>query len=207
MSGYKQHSNEKGFVLVLALLITAILFLMVVALSYNTASYLRIFASTKEKTQTYYADIAGTEEFRNFAWNEPPGYRDGCFPANQWCGLINNLATEPLSTLYLNRTNEVTGYGDDEGVPFGDAVYKIYFKDNEDAYSNPTLDEDGLVLLSVVAENPNTQDKTVSEAMLIFDEKAATGGYRQGNNVNSDREKGLDRGGSASEYNKITQTQ
>jgi len=158
MSGCKPVPNEKGFVLVLALLITAILFLMAVTLSYNMASYLRIFASTKGKTQTYYTDIAATEQLRDYLWNSEPNYPEGCDPGNRWCGLLRTN-----SNIYSDITGSVTS-----APLFGGAAYGIYFKDNEDGDDTFASDSDQLVLASVVAEDPNTHEKTAIEAMLIY---------------------------------------
>lgn len=167
MSPYRQFphvSNEKGVALVVALLITSILFAMAITLSYNIASYLKIFASTKEKTQTYYTTVAGAEQLRDHLWNT------NCIPPN-WCD--NMLSTVAATASYQDRTFEVTG----SAVPqFGGANYQIYFKDNEDSDNTYASDNDQIVLASIVSQSPTTGSTTTVEAMLIF---SGGGGYAQ----------------------------
>lgn len=167
MSVYRQipHvSNEKGIVLVLALLITSILFAMAITLSYNMASYLRIFTATKEKTQTYYTAVAGAEQLRDILWNT------NCIPPT-WCGTM--LSTVAATSSYQDRTFEVTGSATPQ---FGGANYTIYFKDNEDGDGTYASDNDQIVLASIVSQNPTTASTTTVEAMLIF---SGGGGYAQ----------------------------
>lgn len=163
MSAYRQvpHvSNEKGVVLVLALLITSILFAMAIALSYNMASYLRIFASTKEKTQTYYTAVAGTEQLRDYLWNF------NCIPPD-WCAGtgIPMLSTVAATSSYQNRTLEVTGSATPQ---FAATNYTIFFKDNDDGDATYASDNDQIVMASIVSDNPATGTTTTVEAMLIF---------------------------------------
>lgn len=168
MSDCKPIPDEKGFVLVLALLITTILLLMVVTLSYKADSYMRIFASTKAKTQTYYTSIAGSEQLRNYLWINA-GFPEGCDPGNTWCGL---LSTDPTNSRYFDRTAQITG---GSSPLFGGEHYTIYFRDNEDGDGTPALDSDQLVLASVVSQNSTTGESTAIEAMLIYQAPAYSG--------------------------------
>jgi len=171
MSPYRQGphvSNEKGVALVIALLITSILFAMAITLSYNMASYLKIFASTKEKTQTYYTTVAGAEQLRDHLWNT------NCIPPI-WCDnmLVAATVVAPLDDDYQNRTLVVTGLPTPQ---FGGANYQIYFKDNEDSDNTYASDNDQIVLASIVSQSPTTGSTTTVEAMLIF---SGGSGYAQ----------------------------
>lgn len=167
MSVYRQipHvSNEKGIALVLALLITSILFLMTLTLASTMASYLKIFAATKEKNQTYYTTVAGAERLRDELWN------DNCIPPT-WCG--NMLAAAAATSSYQNRNVEVTGSATPQ---FNGLNYTIYFKDNEDGDATYASDNDQIVLASIESKNPTTGSTTTVEAMMIF---SGGGGYAQ----------------------------
>jgi hypothetical protein len=153
MWAYRRVSDEKGVVLVVALLIMAILLLMTVTLSYNISSFLSIYKTTKEKTQTYYTTVAGIEQLRDQLWNT------NCAPPD-WCG--NLLAATATDGAYQNRTGLVAD------PQIGGYSRTIYFKDNEDGDGTYASDSDQIVLVSIESQNPGTTTKTTVEAMFIF---------------------------------------
>ena len=165
MSGCKDLRNEKGIVLVVALLILAVLSLMVFALVYNMTSYLKVTASVREKSQTYYSSMYGLEQIRTWLGNKQTvgGVVDqNCYHnlyANTWCELM------PNNEAYKDVTADIATTGTPS---FGGVNYKVYFKNNEEGTaSEPGKDNDQIVMVSVVATAPDNETKTVVEAMLI----------------------------------------
>jgi hypothetical protein len=173
MSDCKAQRNEKGVVLVVALLILAVLSLMVFALAYNMASYLKMTATVREKSQTYYTSVNGIEQLR--AWIGSKQTVGGI--ANQYCysNLFSNTWCNLLPTSITESYQDVTSIIAGSATPsYGGVTYKIYFKNNEEG--NPTLDNDQIVMASVVATAPDNSTKTVVEAMMI---NTYSGNYAQ----------------------------
>ena len=166
MSDSRPKRDEKGIVLVMALLMTAILFIMAFTLAYNLSSYLKVTAALKEKTQTYYTTYAGLETMRDDLWN------DTCIPPN-WCDRLGFAADKAVDS-YQDLTTAIAGMAE---PTFGGSTYKIYIRDNEDGDADYTSDNDQIILASIESWNPATQTKTTIESMLIF---AQTTGYAQG---------------------------
>ncbi len=158
MSVFKHRSGEKGIALVVALLITAVVGLMTAALCYTMASYLRNLAMVREKNQGYYAAWAGSEEMRDYLWH------NSCAPPN-WCGL---LASNPLDATYQNRTQQMVVSSTMNTSALTGYVWNLYMKDNNDGDSNYSVDDDGIILASVMATDPHQNTTTTVEAMFIF---------------------------------------
>lgn len=165
MSDFKPRRNEKGVVLVMALLMTAVLFIMAFSLAYNLSSYLKATSAIREKTQTYYTTYAGLEAMRDDLWQ-----RD-CIPPI-WCGRLG-VPGDITNTTYLDKTADIAGMAE---PAFGGATYRIYLRDNEDGDSDYTSDNDQIILASIESWNPATQTKSTIEAMLIL---AETDSYMQ----------------------------
>jgi hypothetical protein len=166
MSHYKLSHNdsEKGVVLVAALLITAILFMMALTLSYNMSSYLRTVASVRAKSQDYYSSLGGVELTRAFLGNNIDGTN-----FNSWGGLLDGG-----TGTYRDVTSLVTGTTHASIPGVSGSTYTVFAKDNDDADSNFAIDNDQIVLVSVVSRNPALQTSSTIEAMLIFNQKGIT---------------------------------
>ncbi len=159
MSVFKHRSGEKGIALVVALLITAVIGLMTAALCYTMASYLRNLAMVREKNQGYYAAWAGSEEMRDYLWH------NSCAPPN-WCG--NLLASSATDSTYQDRTNVMVVSSTMNTSYLTHYPWHFYLKDNNDGDSNYSVDDDGIILASVVATDPSNNTTTTIEAMFIF---------------------------------------
>jgi len=168
----EKQANEHGVVLVIALLVTAIIFVMAFALAYNISSYIKITSAAKQKTQTYYATVAGVEQMReHFRSNN-------CVPPT-WCGRLG-LATDPTASFYQDITAALTGAADSAPFFGTGSTYNTYLKDNEDGDSTFTSDNDQIVLASVKSDNPSMGAVTTVEAMLIFNADEVSNYMQQG---------------------------
>ncbi|HYA88785.1 MAG TPA: hypothetical protein VEI57_17210 [Nitrospirota bacterium] len=162
MSDIKRRSGERGIALVIALLLTAVIGLMAAALSYTISSYLKNLATARQKNQGYYLAYAGSEEMRDYLWN------NHCAPPS-WCG--NLLAANPADSSYQNHTQLMVvnpTLNAALSANWGASSWNFYLKDNDDGDGDYRNDNDGIILASVMAKDPNNNTTTTIEAMFIF---------------------------------------
>jgi len=161
--------NEKGVALVAALCISAVLLIFAIALTYRMATYLRMLGTSKEKNQSYYTAVTGTEQLRD-------RLRTGaCQPPN-WCGLIGTAGniTHPN---YRDLTLFVTGMASPAKFPNTadtretKAFYTLLLKDNDEFDNDYTNDSDELII-AVATSTGNDETRTSVEAGLLFDAEA-----------------------------------
>ncbi len=161
--------NEKGIALVAALCISAVLLIFAIALTYRMATYLRILATSKEKNQTYYTAVTGTEQLRD-------RLRTGSCQPPDWCGLIGTPGNK-TNPGYRDLTLFVTGVASpatfpDTGVA-GEtkASYTLLLKDNDEFDNDYTSDNDELII-AVTTSTIRDETRTSIEAGLLFDAEA-----------------------------------
>ncbi len=163
--------DEKGIALVAALCISVVLLIFAFALTYRMSTYLRMLATSKEKNQTYYTAVAGTEQMRDVlrtALCQPP----------TWCGLLG-IAGDRVNPNYRDITRFVTGVAapatfPDTGDPGETRThYAIFLKDNDEFDNDYTSDNDELII-AVATSSSATRDETRTslEAGLLFDAEA-----------------------------------
>ena len=170
-----QAGNETGIALVAALCLTCVLMLFVVALTYRMAAFLRMLATAKEKNQTYYTAVSGTEQLREKLRNS------SCQPP-QWCGMLG-VPPDKTNPGYQDLTLFVTGMSSParfnataEGKETKTS-YLIYLKDNDEFDNDYTSDSDQLVI-AVVTASGQDETRTSIEAGLLFD-AGALNPYKQ----------------------------
>jgi len=158
MSDFKHRSGEKGIAMVMALLIMAVIGLMTATLFYTMSSYLKNMAMIREKNQGYYAARAGSEEIRDYLW------QNNCAPPN-WCGL---LATNPTDSSFQNQTLQMALNSNMNTSSSTGYSWKFYLMDNNDGDGDYSNDNDGIILASVMTKDPSANTNTTIEAMFIF---------------------------------------
>jgi hypothetical protein len=175
MPYYRPIRNEKGVVLVAALLIVALLMLMAMTLSYTMSSYLKMVGSVRAKSQDYYSSLGGVDRTRTFLGSNLVGAN-----FNIWGGLLS-LGTGS----YRDVTQVVTGSTATAFVPGASgSSYRIFVKDNDDGDGDFASDNDQIVIASVVAKNDVKQTTSTIEAMLIFDQSVLDDYAQGGGGVN-----------------------
>jgi len=162
--------NEKGIALVAALCISAILLIFAIALTYRMATYLRMLATSKEKNQTYYTAMTGTEQLRDYLRTT------ACQPPT-WCGRIGT-AGDITNPAYRDLTLLVTGaaslpvqYPAVPDAGQSATFYSLLLKDNDEFDNDYTNDSDEL-LIAVVTSTGQNETRTSIEAGLLFDAEA-----------------------------------
>ncbi len=161
--------NEKGIALVAALCLTAVLLLFAIALTYRMATFVRMLATAKEKNQTYYTAVTGTEQLRD-------SLRKGSCQPPDWCGMLG-IASNKTSPDYRDLTFFVTGRASPALFPdradSGEtkAFYTVYLKDNDEFDNDYTNDSDE-VIIAVATSSGQNETRTSIEAGLLFDAEA-----------------------------------
>lgn len=165
----KHMRNEKGIALVAALCISAVLLIFAIALTYRMATYLRMLATSKEKNQTYYTAVTGTEQLRD-------RLRIGSCQPPHWCGLLGTSG-DRTNPNYRDLTFFVTGVASPATFPnTADpketrASYTIFLKDNDEFDNDYTNDSDELII-AVATSTGQNETRTSIEAGLLFDAEA-----------------------------------
>ncbi|MCL4476288.1 MAG: hypothetical protein M1508_08705 [Nitrospirae bacterium] len=161
--------SEKGIALVAALCISAVLLIFAIALTYRMATYLRMLATSKEKNQSYYTAVTGTEQLRDSLRN------NSCQPPN-WCGMLG-IAANRTNPDYRDLTFFVTGkaspakFPDTADTKETKAFYTILLKDNDEFDNDYTSDSDE-VIIAVATSAGQNETRTSIEAGLLFDAEA-----------------------------------
>jgi len=160
--------NEKGIALVAVLCISAVLLIFAIALTYRMATYLRMLATSKEKNQSYYTSVTGTEQLRDSLRN------GSCQPPN-WCGRIG-YAGNITRADYRDLTLIVTGvspatFPDTGAAGETRASYTLLLKDNDEFDNDYTNDSDELII-AVATSTGQNETRTSIEAGFLFDAEA-----------------------------------
>jgi hypothetical protein len=167
--------NEKGIALVAALCISAVLLIFAIALTYRMATYLKMLGTSKEKNQTYYTALTGTEQVRD-------RLRTGACQPPKWCNLLG-IAGDITNPAYRDITLFVTGVASPATFPNTATLYEtrasytLLLKDNDEFDSDYTSDSDELII-AVATSTGNNETRTSIEAGLLFD-AAAYNPYKQ----------------------------
>jgi len=177
MWGTKKIKNERGVILVVALLATGVLLLLACAITYTLSSYFKTLAIVKVKDQTHYTTTACLERMRDYFW------RNECSPPD-WCGVLGAYEkTAPFTPLPAVDTYQdvtVTFTGSSPFVFPQDAVaadidrvpqtnFSMFFKDDDDD-ADYNSDQDMIVmgLCKATSNNgvSNTDSATVSTSAI-----------------------------------------
>lgn len=161
--------NERGIALVATLCLTLILLIFAIALAYRMATFLRMLGTAREKNQTYYTALTGTEQLRD-------RLRSGSCQPPDWCGLLGS-AEDPGNSDYRDVTLFATLKS--SPAPFPDVpdtgdtktTYALLLKDNDEFDDNYRNDSDELIIAVSTATGPD-ETRTSIETGLLFDAEA-----------------------------------
>lgn len=171
--------NEKGVALVAALCISAVLLIFAIALTYRMATYLRMLGTSKEKNQSYYTAVTGTEQLRDRLRTS------ACQPPN-WCDLlklgapadVTNPGYNPV-TLFVTGVAPPATFPDTGVAGETRASYTLLLKDNDEFDNNYHTDSDELII-AVATSTGNNETRTSVEAGLLFDAESLNPYKQQG---------------------------
>lgn len=163
--------TERGIALVATLCLTLILFVFAIALAHRMAAFLRMLATAKEKNQTYYTAVTGTEQLRDRLRN---GF---CLPPN-WCGLLGTVGSPTVPdyrdvTFFATLRSSPAKFPDTPDAGDTETTYIIFLKDNDEFDNNYNSDGDELVI-AVVTSSGLDETRTSIEAGLLFDAEAVS---------------------------------
>lgn len=162
-------SNQRGIALIAALCISIVLMIFAFALVYRMATFLRMLATAREKNQSYYTAVAGTEQLRD-------RLRGGSCRPPDWCGLIG-FAGNPTKAEYRDVTLFAVLQASPARFPNTaeksdtETLYTIYLKDNDEFDNDYISDSDELVI-AVVSSAGQEETRTTIEAGFLFDAEA-----------------------------------
>ena len=161
--------DEQGIALVATLCLALILLVFAMALAYRMATFLRMLATAREKNQTYYTAITGTEQLRD-------RLRGGfCLPPD-WCGLLGT-GGGPGDPAYRDVTFFATlkaspvRFPDTSDMKDTETTYTLFLKDNDEFDNNYNNDSDELIIAVATSAGLN-ETRTSIEAGLLFDAEA-----------------------------------
>ena len=158
--------NERGIVLVATVCLTLILLVLAIALADRMATFLRMLATAREKNQTYYTAITGTEQLRD-------RLRNGSCQPPEWCGLLG-AAGDPTDpdyrdvTLFATLKPSPAVFPDIAGRENAETTYVLLLKDNDEFDNNYNSDSDELVIAVATAAG-TAETRTSIETGLLFD--------------------------------------
>jgi hypothetical protein len=161
--------DERGIALVATLCLTLILLVFAIALAHRMAIFLRILATAKEKNQTYYTAITGTEQLRE-------RLRNGFCRPPAWCGLLGT-AGSPTDPNYQDVTFFVTlkpspaPFPDTPDTKDTETTYALFLKDNDEFDNNYNSDSDEMIIAVATSAGWN-ETRTSIEVGLLFDAEA-----------------------------------
>jgi hypothetical protein len=163
--------SEKGIALVATLCLTLILFVFAIALAHRMAAFLRMFATAKEKNQTYYTAVTGIEQLRD-------RLRNGACRPPDWCGLLGTTGSPAVPdyrdvTFFATLKSPPAIFPDTPEAGDTETRYTIFLKDNDEFDNNYNIDGDELVIAVVTSFGQN-ETRTSIETGLLFDAEAAS---------------------------------
>ncbi len=165
----KRAANERGIALVATLCLSLILLIFAIALAYRMATFLRMLGTAREKNQTYYTALTGTEQLRDRLRSS------SCQPPD-WCGLLGS-AMDPGDpdyrdvTLFATLKSSPATFPDTLGMGDTRTAYVLLLKDNDEFDDNYSSDSDELIV-AVSTSTGLDETRTSIETGLLFDAEA-----------------------------------
>jgi hypothetical protein len=161
--------DERGIALVATLCLTVILIVFAIALAQRMATFLRMLATAREKNQTYYTAITGTEQLRD-------RLRSGFCRPPDWCGLLGTAGSPDDSdyrdvTFFVTLKSSPVKFPDTPDAKDAETTYMLLLKDNDEFDDSYNSDSDELIIAVATSSGLN-ETRTSIEAGLLFDAEA-----------------------------------